>query len=140
MKKRNKNKKSKPGNYSAIYLGVILAFVLLLEGFLMGVATAGDWQRGLEVLDVSHEVKVVAADVFALAEPFFMIYDDVNSFYQLAATETMALFDVSEQDPFAFFRGVNNFYKLASAEMEQVLDFSNQFGSLGEVAGAYISR
>jgi hypothetical protein len=141
MKTKRKKQNSKNGkSYPALYLAVALSAILLLEGFLLGAATPGAWQQGLQVLDISSHVDVAMSDMVVVVEPFFQMYSDVNTFYQMAATELIAMLDFGEQDYFAFFRGVGEFYELASIEMENMLDLSDQFVGMGQVAGASISR
>jgi hypothetical protein len=141
MKSKTKaTKRRGEQQYPAYLIAVILSAMLLLEGFLLGVATPGAWEKGLEVLDISSAVQAVASDVAVVVEPLMEQYDNVNTFYQMAATEMMVMLDVSDTDPFAFFRGVNEFYRLASIEMAELLDFSDDLAALPQVAGASISR
>jgi hypothetical protein len=147
MKTKTKTKSKTTGGrskkqkaYPAYYLAVILAGALLLEGLLLGAATPRSWQHGLEVLDVSSGVSLVLADTYEVIEPMLIQIDNVTKFYEMAATETMVLFDSSDNDVLAFPRGVNEFYRLASIEMEEILDISDQVTYWPQIAGASISR
>lgn len=143
--KTNKTKtvrtvKSKEKSYPAIYLVALLAAVLLLEGFLLGVATPSAWQSGLQVLDISDGFTMMVDDTMWAIEPLFVQAQNVEKFYQLAATELIAIMDLEERDPLIVAKSVYSFYELASMEMEKMLDFSNEFAYFPQVAGASISR
>lgn len=135
--------RKKDRQYPAYYLAAVLAGILLLEGFLLGAATPQAWSEAMQVLDVSASVQVVTADLAYVFEPMLDQVGYVEEFYQLAATELMYLFDASDVDHTAFFRGVNQFYYLASVEMETLLDFSDSIAlvkNAPQVAGAAIFR
>jgi hypothetical protein len=140
MKTKTNKHKSEEKNYSAIYLAIILCLVLLIEGFLIGVASSNAWIQGFEVLDISGGVDMVFADMWDISKPFFQQYEDIKTFYQLAADEVILMFDLSDSDPLVFFKGVFEFYEVSSIEMEQMLDFSDTLVSFGNVASASISR
>jgi hypothetical protein len=140
MKSKTKVRRSKMEKiYPAYYLAVILSVVLFFEGFLMGVSDKV-WEESLQVLDISASVNQVVDDMTMVVEPLMDQISYVNNFYQIAATETIALLDFSEQDIMMFPRGVNEFYRLASIEMANMLDFSEQVAYWPQVAGASISR
>jgi hypothetical protein len=146
MKEKTKNKKvtvrgnSKEKNYPAYYLALVLAGVLILEGLLLGAATPRAWQHGLEILDISQGVELVANDSYWAIEPMLVQMDSIQEFYDLAATEMMVLLDASESDVLSFPKAVNEFYRLASIEMEKVLDLSENISYWPRVAGTSISK
>lgn len=130
----------KEKSYPAFYLAVLLAAVLLLEGFLIGAATPAAWQEGMQILDLSRDVNVVMSDTFSVIEPLLVQIQSVETFYQLAATEAIIIFDSSYVDPLALPKGVIGFYEAASVEMAKMLDFSTALSYFPQVAGASISR
>src|SRR5689334_8172467 len=130
---KTKRKKSQKGEIQ--YMAVVLCAVLLLESVLLGASPSSAWGQSIEILDLSQATSVVVNDLMFVMEPMFEQYDNINTFYQLAADEMMVLLDISDSDPLAFFRGVGEFYQLASVEMEHMLDFSDNFAMVPQVAG-----
>ncbi len=131
-----KTKTKKGLVYPAYYLAFVLGFVLLLEGFLMGVASTNAWQHGLNILDISQGVEELRADTFWAVEPMLDQVDAVTAFYHQSSTEMAVVLDTSESDPMMFIRGVNDFYHLAAVEMQELLDLSNDFLNLPQTASA----
>jgi hypothetical protein len=142
MKNKKKRVRStkKEKTYSAYYLAIILSLVMIMEGFLLGVATASSWDKAIDILDVSHAVNAVMADVAFVVEPLMDQFEYVNEFYQLSATEMTTLLDLSESDPLIFPKSVLEFYELASIELEEMLDLSENFSHFPQVAGAAIHK
>jgi hypothetical protein len=135
--------KQSAGNYPAYYLAVALAGILLLEGLLLGAATPQAWSEAVQILDVSSSVQAVTADMAFLFEPMFNQVAYTEDFYQMAATEVIYLFDVSDHDPLVFIKGVSEFYYLASVEMESLLDLSDSLAfmkTVPQVAGAAVFK
>lgn len=126
-------------SYSAFYLAVILASVLLLEGILLGGATSSTWLKSLEVLDVTSGLEQMADSVAVVVEPMMEQYKSVETFYHLAAEEMIVLLE-NESDPLMLVHGINDFYTLATVEMEKLLDMSDSLAYWPQVAGASISR
>jgi hypothetical protein len=137
-KKRSKSKKDK--SFPVYYLVIALSAIILLEGFLIGVASPVDWEKSMHILDISQDVDVVMSDMYYTFEPMIEQIDNVTAFYHQSADATIALLDASEHDPMLVFDGVNEFYRLASLAMEDMLDLSDDLSYIPRVAGAAFSR
>lgn len=140
--KTNKNprtRRQKVKAYPAHYLAIVLAVILLFEGWLFGSSTASDWQNAIVILDVSEQVNETQSDLIEFFQPMFQTAEDVNQFYQLSATTMIELVDLSSSgfgsEVEFVYDGVSNFYALASEQMAIVLDVSETPVLHGGVAG-----
>lgn len=136
----SKRGKSKAVSYPAYYLALVLGLMILLEGFMVGVATPKSVSDGLAVLDMSGSVTQVVSDFSAAIAPMMDQVSSITKFYQLAATELASMLDMSNSDILMFPKGVLEFYDLASVQMAQLLDFSDQYTNMPKVAGMSIFR
>jgi hypothetical protein len=127
---RKKNRLSK--------LAIAMAALIIIEAAVIGFAP--NPAEAMEVLNIADGTKVVMYDTYSVIEPMLVQFDNIRTFYEMAATEMIALLDASETDPLMFPRGVFEFYELASIEMEEMLDFSDELSYFPQVAGASISR
>ena len=125
--------------FSAQYLAVVLAVVLLVEGLAMGSVSAQNWRFGVQVLDVSAGVSQTASDMKVALAPAVLVVRSVNSFYSMAATEMAYLLDASDQTAQLadLYNGVADFYNQASRQMAYLLDAS---GPTGQVSGIWIGN
>ncbi|MBX4191842.1 MAG: hypothetical protein KW804_03520 [Candidatus Doudnabacteria bacterium] len=153
MKKVSKTKKTatkfvakkvvKTKAYEAHYLAMILLGFLLLEGFLSTSTKMSDWDRGLEVLDMSSSVAQTTSDLEIVMQPIATAFEGVNEFYELAATEMIQILDMSGVNPMEdvvfVTSGVTEFYQQASVELISFLDFSDSRSWPAKVAGVTVS-
>lgn len=130
--------------YEAHYLAVILIAFLLLEGFLFTSTQSRDWQKGIQVLDMSSAVAQTTSDLRVVMQPIVDAVEGVNEFYQIAATEMMHVLDISGQNPLEevalVTEGVYDFYQSASQELTYLLDVSERSSWPARVAGVSVSH
>lgn len=139
-KTNSKRGKTRSISYPAYYLALALGLVILLEGFMMGVATPKSVSEGLSVLDMSGSVHQVVSDFSAVIAPMMDQVASITKFYQLAAAELTTMLDMSNSNLLMFPKGVIEFYNLASVQMAELLDFSGQYTNMPQVAGISIFR
>lgn len=147
-KKKNKVAKTttkkvvRSQKFESHYLAIVLIAFLLLEGILISSASTVDWQKGFAVLDVSQSITQATSDLAVVLTPVTETINNVDTFYQLAATEMTSLLDLSDNNPtielVQIFDGVAAFYEQAATEMIALLDMSTAT-SWPSVAGASVS-
>jgi hypothetical protein len=125
--------------FSAQYLAIVLAAVLLIEGVSIGSVSAQNWRFGVQVLDMSAGVSQTVSDMSVALAPAVLVVRSVNNFYSLAATEMAYLLDASDQAAQLadIYNGVASFYNQASSQMALLLDAS---GPTGQVSGIWIGN
>lgn len=134
---KNKKRSSRKKYRNIDFLDVSFVVLVLVSAFAMGSAPE-DWKIATyETLNLSDSMSATAEGLVTMSSPLIQVVEDVNTFYQMAATEMMTLLDMSDtQGEIQFFMsGVNEFYRLASLEMEELLDFSDTQAWPGKVAG-----
>ncbi|OGE73700.1 MAG: hypothetical protein A3I07_02005 [Candidatus Doudnabacteria bacterium RIFCSPLOWO2_02_FULL_42_9] len=128
MTKKSKSKSKKPKQYEPQYLLIILAVVLLLEGFLMGSAEIADWQSGLSMLDMSSAISEAVTDTIVVMQPVVDAIKTIDTFYQESATAMTELLSLPE-NPFdqilQLTEYTNSFYESAAEELTTLLDLSS---------------
>jgi hypothetical protein len=157
MKKRTKNKNSggagsasggktkklSSKKYESHYLAIVLIAFLLLEGCLISATNTSDWQKGLQVLDVSGAVSQTFSDATLVFQPVTMAADNINQFYVLASDQMAQLLDLSGTDPLnevsMVASGVNDFYQQSAIQMAQMLDMSSLSSWPGNLAGSSVT-
>lgn len=141
MKTKTKTKSKKKNVRMTTILSLCLAVVLLFEGWLMGSAGNSDWSNSFSVLDLSSDFQSVGSDLGALFDPLMVQIKNIETFYQLSATEMINLLRNDWQEDFMIFpNGVYAFYMEASDQLALLLDFSGSQAWPSRVAGVSITK
>jgi hypothetical protein len=138
MTKKSKTKKVK--HYEPHYLLIILAVVLLLEGFLVVNTREADWGSGLSILNLSPSINQTISDTAALLEPVADTINSVSVFYQKSATALAGFLDLSTNNPIdeviTLTSYITAFYENAADELTVLFDLTDTASPFGKVAGA----
>lgn len=141
IKKTNKKNQTAPRkkvrSYEAHYLALALIAVLVVEGVAGTYISAADWKSGVAVLDFSSTMPQTLQQIN-------YVFEGVNQFYQIAATEMIPVLDLSNNGPIdngaLVASSVYEFYQQSSNQMASLIDFSHTAAWHGSVAGISVSR
>lgn len=127
MVKTKKGKKAQAEKHYPVYLlAIALGAVMFVEGMVFGVASGADVKDAMSILDMTGLVQEVSRDLSVIAEPMVMVVTGIYRFYQLAATELIALFTGTDLSTFTMpYTAVYQFYQASADEMYRVLDLSS---------------